>query len=118
MIIGPTAAELLEAVSTFLGSKELRQGLPPDLAFRALVASSLCAQVRGELEHGAALEAAQVARLGRLLGPGTPGDLEARLCASAGDRGPGTPVWNHAMESLREIIRVANPRFDLRREVP
>lgn len=77
----PTSRELVDAVSAFLEA-EVQPALEGSVAFHTKVAINVLRIVARELDNGAALDAAEAARLTELLGRGA---AEGGLAAAAAD---------------------------------
>ena len=132
MHYAPDAPTLLQAVATFL-SKDLRPAIKahdPALAFRVLIAESLCRIVAGELQTEDMLDLMELSRLNDLLPGVHTGDvghsrtersaaiaaLNAALAARFRDSAPDptfdSAAIDHLSHALREKLMVTNPRFD------
>ena len=123
----PTALELLDAVREFV--EEVAPGLDARQRFHALVAANLLSIVRRELEEEEAQLQAEWRRLAQLLdrandsmptardaGRSQVRDwttaLAARIRAGEADAGErARAVRAHVSETVREKLRVANPRL-------
>lgn len=120
MIDPPDKETLLEAVAQFLALELKGAVADPRLAFRVLIAAHLTATVAAELRGGAQQDAAELARLQKLL-PGVDGDLRAlnrELAARLRDgRLDGAAALAHLQETLAEKLRVVSPRFELKSEI-
>jgi hypothetical protein len=123
----PTALELVEAVRVFV--EEVAPGMDARQRFHALVAANLLAIVRRELEHEETQLHAEWERLAGLLehadeaAPASRSALRARVRewtaalaerihageADTGER--ARAVRAHVSETVREKLRVANPRL-------
>ncbi len=132
MQYAPDAPTLLSAVADFL-SNDLRPAVKkadPALAFRVLIAESLCRIVAGELQSEDMLDLMELSRLQELLPDVIDGDvgrsrtervaaigtLNAALAARLRDD-PPDPAFDalaidHLRQALREKLMVTNPRFD------
>ncbi len=134
MHYSPDAPALLNAVAAFLKS-EVRptlKGKDDALAFRVLIAESLCQIVAGELMSEDMLDMAELGRLKELLPEeqaawGETGRsrterhdvihklneaLAARIKARELDPDLRQRTVEHLRQSLREKLMVTNPRFD------
>jgi uncharacterized protein DUF6285 len=123
----PTVLELLDAVRAFL-EDEAMPALDPRRRFHARVAANVLGIVARELGGEAEQLAAEWTRLATLLGhdagapPGSPAtlrsavrawteELAARIRRGDADAGPfAAAVRAHVRETVREKLRVANPR--------
>ena len=96
------------------------------LQFRVLIAANLATVVAGEIRTGSTREAAEAARLRRLLGPLTPtlspggveGEQLNRRLADALRNNEFSPeqldlALEHLLATARETLEVTNPRFEL-----
>ena len=134
MQYAPDAPTLLNAVAAFL-AEDVRpaiKGQDPALAFRVLIAESLCRIAAGELQSEDMLDMMELSRLTALL-PDVAGALGeigrsrperqraiGRLNAALAERlrvGDGEPGFraaavDHLQQALREKLMVTNPRFD------
>lgn len=110
----PTAAELVEAVREFL-ERDVADRLEGRVAFHVRVAINALGIVERELAGGAALDAAEQARLVALLSDD--GDLESlrRGLAAAIRAGDLDSRRTELLEALRatttERLAVTNPRY-------
>lgn len=103
----PAVPTLLEALARFL-EEELRPQVAADrgLAYRCLVAASLCRSLGAEAAPAASEQADVLAwEAGQLAA----GELDGR---------PGGPAWRATRERLAARLRLINPRFDLREDLP
>ncbi len=128
----PDAPTLLKAVASFL-SKDVRPAIKthdPALAFRVLIAESLCRIVAGELQTEDMLDLMELGRLQALLPGVIEGDvghsrterqealdrlnnaLADRLRDGAQDDAFTAAALDHLRQGLREKLMVTNPRFD------
>ena len=123
----PSARELLEAVEQFL-ERDVVSALEGPKQFHARVAANVLAIVEREIAGEEQSLLAEWERLARLLGVAgaAPARLEALRAAVRGltetlvgriregeaDREPfGRVVREHVRETVREKLRVANPRY-------
>ena len=124
----PTAPELLEAVRRFLDD-EVVPVLDARLRFHARVAANVLAVVGRELASEEAVLAAEWRRLAIVLGHDPAGppagreplraavheltaELAERIRRGEADAGPfADAVRAHVRETVREKLRVANPRY-------
>ena len=124
----PTVAELLEAVRAFLAD-DVVPALDGRRAFHARVAANVLAIVGRELAGEEEALAAEWRRLGTLLDHPTgeapagraalaatvrsfTAELAERIRRGEADAGPfAAAVRAHVRETVREKLRVANPRF-------
>ncbi len=139
----PTKADLLRAVAAFLdteirgalsGDPKARPRDPSALAFRVLIASHLTSLVAAETEAEAGLDARELAGLKALL-PGVsdgkdggegPRHLHRALNAALAERiraralspEEGADVMAHVMATLRDELRITNPKFSQRMDIP
>jgi hypothetical protein len=110
----PSALELLEAVREFL-ERDVMPSTDGRVAFHARVAANVVGIVERELEHGAALDAAELTRLRSLLDrDGDLNDLTTELSrrirdGSLDDR--RAAVIEHVRETVRAKLAVANPKY-------
>lgn len=141
----PSKADLLRAVASFLDS-EIRGALAADpraiprdpsaLAFRVLIASHLTSLVAAETEAERGLDARELTGLLRLL-PAVPvsegqdaasdprqvhralnAALAERIRARALSAEERAEVMAHVMSTLRDELRVTNPKFSQRMDIP
>ncbi|MCH7960320.1 MAG: hypothetical protein IID08_09320 [Candidatus Hydrogenedentes bacterium] len=110
----PTAAELLRAVNDFLRERVLPQ-LEGHAAFHGRVAANVLDIVQRELETAPAANAAEHARLGRLLGEeGSLEDLNRALCRRirSGELGLDTPgLVDHLWETTLTKVAIDQPKY-------
>jgi hypothetical protein len=124
----PTALELLEAVRAFV-EEDVAPALDRRQRFHALVSGNLLAIVQRELQFEEAQLTAEWERLRELLGhadAALPADrpalrtqvrewteeLAERIRRGEADDGAhGSAVREHVSETVREKLRVANPRL-------
>ncbi len=110
----PDAAELIEAVSEFLGD-EIAPLLEGRTAFQLRIALNLLATVQRTLREGGEMDADELTRLRELLQTeGNLEDLNARLAEmiGAGDLdGRKEEVLEHLRSTARDKLRLANPRY-------
>ena len=134
MHYAPDAPGLLNAVAAFLG-KDVRPAVKqhdPALAFRILIAESLCRIVAGELQSEDMLDLMELGRLKELLPDvaetwgetgrsrservAVIGKLNAALAERLrdGDHDDAfrASAVDHLQQALREKLMVTNPRFD------
>jgi hypothetical protein len=110
----PTAAEAVEAVSSYL-KEELLGELEGAAGFQVRVAANLLAIVERELRLGPELERGERARLAALLGhEGELAQLNRELAAAIrsgeiDDRSEALRA--HLLATARERLEVANPRY-------
>ena len=110
----PTAAELVAAVREYL-ERDVMPATEGRIAFHARVAVNVLGMVERELELGAALDAAEHARLGEMLGrDGTIREL-TELLARDIRRGAMDSRWSETVEHVKATVRakleVANPGY-------
>ena len=110
----PSAAELLRAVNDFLQERVLPQ-LEGHAAFHGRVAANVLAIVQRELETAPEANAAELARLGRLLGEeGSLEDLNRALCRRirSGELGMDTPgLVDHLWETTLTKVAIDQPKY-------
>jgi hypothetical protein len=134
MHYAPDAPSLLNAIAAFLGD-DIRPAIKahdPALAFRVLIAESLCRIVAGELQSEDMLDMMELGRLKELLPEESAASEEtgrsrterhaalATLNAALAERlreGDvddtfGSETIDHLKQALREKLMVTNPRFD------
>ena len=133
----PDKTALLDAVARFL-EKEIKPAVSdPSLAFRVLIAQSLCQLVAAEIQMEEIAEGAEIDRLAALL-PELDLDLErarasreertralaranrelcARIASGAVAIEPGSEVWEHVTTVLRGELLTSSPRFDTSLEI-
>lgn len=138
MLNRPDRADLLEAVAAFLEG-ELKGAVgDPRLAFRVLIAASLCRSVaeesrRGELDEHAELERLRALLPGKLterainqsIGPEARRALimekDQALIDRIRDKGTSPAqrqaITDHVKTTLRAELSITNPRFDLSAEI-
>jgi hypothetical protein len=112
----PTAAELVDAVREFL-ERDVHPQASGATRFHSRVAMNVLAIVKRELDLGPAADAAERARLQRLLpdvgADASLRDLNAALAARIRDRSFGTErdaVVAHLRATVRDKLAIANPR--------
>jgi hypothetical protein len=104
----PSAAELVTAVREFL-ERDILDATEGRVRFHARVAINVLGMVERELALGPAQTAAHAERLARL---GVGGDAELAAVIRAGDLDDrATEVRAALIESVRDKLRVANPRY-------
>lgn len=110
----PTAAELVDAVRSFL-DEEVVPALEGRLQYHARVAANVLAIVARELEDGPALDRAEADRLRAFLGEdGTVDELARSLAVRlrAGEIPPDDPaLLAHLRATAAADVGVANPRY-------
>lgn len=126
----PDKTALLEAVARFL-DKEIKPAVSdPSLAFRVLIAQSLCQLVAAELQMEEVAESAELDRLAALLPELELGRehrsreertraleranraLCARIEGGEAEVAPGSAVWEHVTTALRGELLTSSPRYD------
>src|SRR5438105_3922879 len=120
----PTSRELLEAVTHFLSTEVVPTVNDPRMKFRALVAANVLTIVTRELELSDALTQAEWQRLDALMGYDAPGEnlaeeievmtraVCARIRQGQADEGAfHDAVLAHVEQTVREKLRVANPKY-------
>lgn len=122
----PDAPTLLTEIAQFLESQVRPSIDDKGLAFRVRIAVHLLGVIAREVEHAPAHLNAEADRLSALLGGAPPGDdlhawVEGRnaalakgLRADAYDAETRTAIRTHLMQTLRETLAIAQPRFDTR----
>jgi AcrR family transcriptional regulator len=132
----PDKAALLDAVARFLAG-DLRPTVDDEaLSFRVLIAAHLCMVVAEEIRTEDGQDAAELGHLAELLPgldddatpPATRSERQERFAElrraladhvrDLEDVVPRGPLWEHLRETLREKLRVNNPRFDLSERLP
>jgi hypothetical protein len=104
----PTAAELVAAVREFL-ERDVLSATDGQVRFHARVAINVLGMVERELALGPPQAAAHAERLARL---GVGGDAELAAAIRAGDLDDrAAEVRAVLLESVRDKLRVANPRY-------
>ncbi len=127
MHYAPDAPALLKAIAAFLKS-DIRPAIKehdPALAFRVLIAESLCRIVAGELQSEDMLDMMELERLQTLLPDVDVDDGRSRterhaslgaLNAALAEKLRGGELHDdaldHLKQALREKLMVTNPRFD------
>lgn len=111
----PNPAELIEAVSEFLGD-EVAPGLEGRSAFQMRIALNILAIVERTLANGEAMDRAELARLQALLEDDEAdlGELNERLAEmiGAGDLdNPRGEVLDHLRQTAKDKLRLTNPRY-------
>lgn len=114
MMDQPSALELVTAVREFI-EKHAMPELKDRTAFHARVAANALAIVARELEHGGTSNAAEHARLVKLLGrDGTLDELNRDLCARvrAGRIDPFTPEFvEHMRQTTLSKVAIDQPNY-------
>ena len=122
----PTAPTLLNEIAQFLEAQVRPAISEKGLAFRVRIAIHLLGVIAREVEQAPGHLAAEASRLSALLGGDPPGDdlaawvearnteLAAGLRADAYDAEARAAIQAHLMQTLRETLAVAQPRFDTR----
>lgn len=131
----PDLDAMLDAVARFLDQEAVAACSDPAVAFRLRIAAHLSAMAAREVRHEARDDAAELDALETLLGvaDSVPGPdrrdrasrrqairaLERLLCEQLGAGEVNTDAaYATLREALRRKLAVANPRFDLRDELP
>lgn len=125
----PTAAELLEAVRELLTAEIMPTIREDGLRFRVLIAANILAIVGRELTAGDEPLNEEISRLSGLLprayiAPEDPAHdtilaLNRQLAKAIRKAAADSPLlmvggkaWEHIMDTLRDQLAVANPKFD------
>jgi hypothetical protein len=110
----PTASELLEALREFLADN-VAPNLEGQLAFHVQVAVNVLGIIERTLEHGSTMDAEELQRLQELLGSdGSLLELNQELSdrISSGELDDRKEqVFEHLLETVKDKLHLANPRY-------
>ncbi|HTQ13419.1 MAG TPA: DUF6285 domain-containing protein [Rhizomicrobium sp.] len=111
MMDQPSIKELVDAVRDFLEKRAMPE-LKGHTAFHARVAANALGIVSRQLEHGAAMDAVERARLTALLGhDGTLEALNRELCAAIRGGLDSPELRDHLERTVRDKVAIDQPNY-------